>query len=746
MKNIKKRNTKKNSQIVEIDKLAKSVELSKNSVCKIINGGKYGTGFFCNISSKHIKVLITNNHVLDQNFLDQEKTLYYLDGECIKKNINIEGDRFKYTDENLDCTIIEILEKEDKILHFLEGDENLDNYKNMQILIFQFPEGRGLSMAPGLITNQKANKIFYECSTDKGSSGSPLILADNRKVIGLHRGVYKDCNIREGIPIKLIINMIYSISCKYVIKNKNINKEIRIISDAYFEKNKDKKMLIEGKILPIKTKYKFDKEGEETIYFLLENDILNMEKMFLNCTFLSEIYFLNYKRSKMEGLSKMFNGCTSLKKVNLFAFDAFNEHDLSGMFEGCSSLEKINYILFNAFNAVNLSNLFKGCTSLKKIDLKSFKTYNVKKMLNMFEGCSSLEEIDLSSIKTNKVDDTSNMFKNCTSLKTINLSNNIFEEKINMNKMFYECSSLENIFFPSKKIESGKVVNHKNNKLNVISMSHIFYNCPKLLQIDLSIFNTENVEDMESILEGCSSLIKIDLSSFNANKVICMNNIFSECSLLEEIKMFDLIETNNLEYISKMFFNCSKLKDLYFPANFHTKNVIDMSEMFAGCSSLEELNFPNGFNTLNVRFMKKMFYRCSSLNKINLSSFYTENLQDCSFMFYECKAIINLNLSSFNTAKVSNMSFMFSECNSLQILNLSSFTNEKLQNISNMFKGCISLKEIDFSSFKIKTYKYCCCSIPEINFKNIFDDVPSSCKLICEDDELKDKFHKCLIF
>ena len=573
MKDSKKRNSRKSNQIIPLNNLEKSIDRIRKPVFKIELDGNYGTGFFCYIKSKNIKVLLTNNHVLDQNILDKKKTLeisFYLNGEILKKEINIDGNRIKYTDKDLDFTIIEILE-DDNISEFLEVDENYDNCENKQILISQIAEGCEVGVSFGVIKKKYEDKIIYECPTNEGSSGAPLVLIENSKVIAFHRASYKNRNIKIGIPIKLIINIIYSISCKYFIERKNIGIEIQIISDIYFSQNPDKKMLIKGKILPIKAKYKFDTEGEQNIYFMQEdyisNNIIYLNQMFLNCTYLIEIYFLNYKVNKMIELSKMFNGCSSLKKVNLFSFDAFNEQDLSGMFDGCSSLEEINYISFNAFNAVNLSNMFNCCTSLKKIDLKSFETDHVKDMSNMFRKCNSLEEIDLSSIKTNEVENMSNMFEKSKSLKIIKLSSNKFEKPINMNRMFFGYSSLENIFFPSKRIENEKVKN-KNDKLNVIFMTELFYNCKNLKQIDLSIFNTEYVQDMTSILKGCSSLMKIDLSSFNVNKVKNMNNIFSECILLEEIKLFDLNEINDAVYMPKMFFNCSNLKHLYIPTNF----------------------------------------------------------------------------------------------------------------------------------------------------------------------------------
>ena len=80
------------------------------------------TDYFCNIRSKNIKVLITNYHVLDQIFLDNEKKFKYIietDNKKYEKEINLEIDRYKYIDIDLDFTIIEIL-PEDNINNYLE--------------------------------------------------------------------------------------------------------------------------------------------------------------------------------------------------------------------------------------------------------------------------------------------------------------------------------------------------------------------------------------------------------------------------------------------------------------------------------------------------------------------------------------------------------------------------------------------------------------------------------------------------
>ena len=81
-------------------------------ICKIYieikeeNKLKTGTGFFCDIPSKKMKVLFTNNHVLDEEFIKTQSTLIYYNYKNEKKVINLGLQRFKYTNKELDCTII----------------------------------------------------------------------------------------------------------------------------------------------------------------------------------------------------------------------------------------------------------------------------------------------------------------------------------------------------------------------------------------------------------------------------------------------------------------------------------------------------------------------------------------------------------------------------------------------------------------------------------------------------------------
>ena len=50
----------------------------ENSICKIIlEDGEKGNGFFCKIpfNSNLLPVLITNNHVLNENYIENDKII-----------------------------------------------------------------------------------------------------------------------------------------------------------------------------------------------------------------------------------------------------------------------------------------------------------------------------------------------------------------------------------------------------------------------------------------------------------------------------------------------------------------------------------------------------------------------------------------------------------------------------------------------------------------------------------------------
>ena len=176
-----------------------------SATCKILSGNK-GTGFFCEIkvNNKLMKVLFTNNHVIN-NLNSDIKIEHNRKKKIIKLN-----NRFKYTNEELDYTCIEILE-EDGFNNYFKIDKNINNnnpyeeYKYDEFVMIQYPGGDDVSFAEGYINDIKNENILYTMNTEFGSSGSPLILdTRNLKIIGIHCS--KNSNDeKKAIFIKYII-------------------------------------------------------------------------------------------------------------------------------------------------------------------------------------------------------------------------------------------------------------------------------------------------------------------------------------------------------------------------------------------------------------------------------------------------------------------------------------------------------------------------------------------------------------
>ena len=189
--------------VISYECTKKIIEQMEKNICKINIPNNQGTGFFTKITfpnqNKLLPVLITNNHVINNDILNKENMKIKIDikdEEDIKEIIL--NKRMKYTNEEYDITIIEIKE-EDNINNFLELDDIIINdilnninknkeYINKTIYIIQYPENN-LSVSYGILEDIYLDKKYnfnHKCSTKFGSSGSP-ILNINNKIIGIHK-------------------------------------------------------------------------------------------------------------------------------------------------------------------------------------------------------------------------------------------------------------------------------------------------------------------------------------------------------------------------------------------------------------------------------------------------------------------------------------------------------------------------------------------------------------------------------
>jgi len=183
----------KENPIQEIDL---NVHEVMKSVCKIsYQIGKkvvYGTGFFIKLykGQEELLCLLTNEHVIPEYLIESKMIInVYYNSEKNWIKIQLDKDkRFIKYNSKIDATIIGII-PEDKIKpkYFLIPNTTTTDLINKEVYIVQFPGGNKLSSSYGKIIHIYDFDLVYNASTLPGSSGSPVILKNSTKVIGLHK-------------------------------------------------------------------------------------------------------------------------------------------------------------------------------------------------------------------------------------------------------------------------------------------------------------------------------------------------------------------------------------------------------------------------------------------------------------------------------------------------------------------------------------------------------------------------------
>ena len=373
---------------------------------------------------------------------NKEKENYY--------EIDLEKDRYKLTNKELDFTIIEIL-KEDNINNFLKINNEQYDMKD-EIFSYQYEKGVKLGFSFGNLLEKEDHLLKYNLGPKNGSSGAPLLLMKNSKVIGLHS---KDLAVSDaekvnfGIPIELIINKISYIKCTYEILDYN---NIQIINNRDgTEINKDIeskiKILNNGKEEKLIFKKKFDKTGIKTIYFSINK--------------------------KLNDMSFLFNNCSTLKTIDFISCDTDNVTNMRAMFQSCRKLENLDLTNFNSSKVINMNRMFKCCNKIKQIKgINNFDTSNVINMREMFHSCSELEYLDLTNFNISKVTDKELIFSGCNKLQIKG------GEKFNklQNEIKIETTNPSNEKdLEQKSIKSNNSSGYNNNSYNNESYSYSWY-------------------------------------------------------------------------------------------------------------------------------------------------------------------------------------------------------------------------------------------------------------------------------
>ena len=243
---------------VSLEEMLKIAKQMQYSICKIYKKETTGTGFLCKLpyNSSKIPFLITNYHILNEKDIEINNTITIsFNNKEIFKYISIDKSRIIITNKDLDFTIIEIKDKDEiNEENILDSDENRidekalkDVYYNESIYILHYNKGQNILTSFGLIKGINKNKIKHSCSTEYGSSGSPIITLKDFKVVGIHYGFNENTKLNEGTFINSIIlelskykndnilqednNAISQMNVNYNLLNNNINEQEIINED-----------------------------------------------------------------------------------------------------------------------------------------------------------------------------------------------------------------------------------------------------------------------------------------------------------------------------------------------------------------------------------------------------------------------------------------------------------------------------------------------------------------------------------
>ena len=415
-----------------------------------------------------------------------------------------------YTSESFDTTIIEIKEELDdlkNVIEYLELDDinfkyikennkdfsnnHLNNlYKDESLYILNYLGGKEIVISYGFLRKIEESKIYHKCSTDKGSSGSPILSLENNRLIGIHYGGSNNFNFNLGTLIAFPIMEFQIINTN----NNSIKKTLNSMTIIYKIDN--------------------DNRAYNKLRLFGEEFVKNNKD---NCSIIID--------GKNQGLSEHININEKMRKKGYLEIKLKENKTISNMSHMfCRGIEEDDRILlwqipdiskWNTINVTDMSYLFCCCENLESLpDISSWNTSNVKDMSNMISYCRNLESLpDISKWDTSNVTDMSHMFANDLKLK-----------------LFPDIS--------------------KWNTSKVKDMEHMFTRCQSL---DISKWDVRNVMNMSYMFSYCrNDDIFPDISKWNVSKYINLRGMFYCCNLsdgIPDISKWTINDKSQLFYI-----------------------------------------------------------------------------------------------------------------------------------------------------------------------------------------------------
>ena len=457
----------------------------------------------------------------------------------------------------------EVEKQQDQFLDFIETTRKLfddiidtiENYLNSYLMIesslirrykmqqFNYQLLRNLKNK-NLFENEIFNKLEEVTKKTKVSEKFNSLFKD------IYTPIYnaKQMKDKQKRTIEMPFpNIKNSITIRYKIGEKKLDRKVKLFDPIFVENNKDKvTVVINGKEKELSAYYQNLEDKDEIIVTLSQKttktdrgDVVNREKyitdmsyMFNNCKYFDSVDFSKWKTENITSMEAMFQLCNFDKAPNISKFNISNLENIRAMFCKCIKLKDIPDMSRWPENSKdnhlsNMSMLFNGCKNLTNVTLpNNFKNMTkIEDISYMFNRCRNLEAVDnMKSLKKSNIKNMCGLFNGCEKLKsvTINLESRNIED---MSIMFQDCKSL------------GKLDNTFKDTKKVKDISGMFSGCSKLQKdIYTGITNTESVTNMVGVFNRCTILESLsDISKWSTNNVKNAKGIFYECKKFKQI-------------------------------------------------------------------------------------------------------------------------------------------------------------------------------------------------------------------
>ena len=245
--------------------------------------------------------------------------------------------------------------------------------------------------------------------------------------------------------------------------------------------------------------------------------VTNMSGMFYNDPKLTTIKGLeNWHTENVTDMSNMFASYTNpttndynpksliltghLKSLDLSKWNTGRVTNMNSMFCGQTYLTSLGDLnQWNTSNVTDMGGLFYDLENIPALNLSNWTTDKVTDMSYMFSKMSKIKNLDtISNWNTHSVKDMSYMFNGMTNLERLDLSNwdpssvgtNNTEQNYSLARMFSDDINLTTV---------GDLYKWADKTGNVHDTRWMFYNTPKLENVDLQGWNTGKLQIAEGM-------------------------------------------------------------------------------------------------------------------------------------------------------------------------------------------------------------------------------------------------------